>query len=388
METKCISCNEDILLVALFCHKCGSQQKCKSCNTPIVKEANNCIGCGVLLTKPTSSESAMNTFEFNQTIDSRSFRAAFTDKVGTNVVDALKNMLETNHANAQLQKLNSGKSISKDDINQTETIQEFEEAAVVQTPNKTLVDKKAVSIDDIPHIDDVERSLECSEPHWMLIYAFYESSFGKDVFSRDTIQQIYKNNRDLGSRMSNFGRAWDSLFKTENRLMRTIKTGELMLTEKGIETATSLVKGEIVSKPGKETSIKSKPKKKSETAETGKKASKTSAKSVKVEQFDIFKSAKKPALEDFLKERAVKDKNSDLILALGYYIVKFCGASNFSDGNIEYGYKVLKKTPPLHLRQTIINCKTNNMWFNTTDDGKWTLERKGENDFEKAYTQK
>lgn len=388
METKCISCNEDILSVALFCHNCGSQQKCKSCNTAIIKNANNCIGCGISLNKSVNSDSAMNTFEFNQTMDSRSFRAAFTDKVGSNVVEALKNMLETNHANAQLQKLNSGESFVKNKVDQTETIEEFQEATVVQTPNKTSTTKKEHSTDDIPHIDDVKRNLECSEAHWMLVYAYYESSYGKNYFSKESIQQIYKANRDSGYRMSNYTKNWNILFKTDNRLIRTVSKDELLLTEKGIETALALINGELTSKPSNETSTKGKASKKTDAKESSKKGNKISAKSVKAEQFDIFKSAKKPALEDFLKERGVKDKNSDLILAFAYYLIKYCGISNFSDGNIEYAYKALKKNPPLHLRQTITNCKTNNLWFNSTDDGKWILERKGENDFEKTHPQK
>lgn len=374
MESNCISCNESILQVAIFCHNCGSQQKCKSCQTQLVKGANNCIGCGISLSKSSDSSKAINTVEYKETATERGYKMEFTDEVGSNMVSLMQAMLENQSGN-QFLKLEPNKR--RQDESHLEDVTIIEER-VDETTDRGI---------DIPHIDDITRTIECSEPYWILIYAFYHSNHGKDSFSRSEIQKIYKDQRGTASRMGNFASNWDRVI--DSKYIKTIKDGVLQLTDTGIKIAIGVINKEIVSAPkssGKKViSQKSNPIK--EKAESGKKVSKTSAKSIKAEEFDAFKNSKKPSLEDFIKERSVNDKSSYIILAIAYYMKTYC-QSNFTDGNIEYAYKILKLTPILHLRQTITNQKTKHLWFSIEQDGTWSLTRAGSIDFEKLFPSK
>jgi len=57
---------------------------------------------------------------------------------------------------------------------------------------------------------------------------------------------------------------------------------------------------------------------------------------------------------------------------------------SFSEGNVEYAYKVLKLNKrPIHLYQTMINIKNKNLWFEHDEtNGKWKLARAGEIHFD------
>ncbi len=111
---------------------------------------------------------------------------------------------------------------------------------------------------------------------------------------------------------------------------------------------------------------------------------------VDIEKFNIDGDKAKgvPALEDFMKAiDSEKLKSShEFILAVSYYVTKVVKSIDFSDGNIEYAYKVLDTSNrPVHLRQIITNLKNKNSWFepSDTDNKRWKLTRIGEIYYEK-----
>lgn len=382
METNCISCNEQLSPIAVFCHNCGSQQKCKICETNIVKNAKHCIGCGVSLSGTNNiSDKAVNTIKFNQTAESRSYEVTFTDNVGAGVVEVIRNMADNQ---PHLKLYNSKNEIPENIINSK--ITEQTEDVIAEELDE---DKQEQENNDFkfPHLNDVQNNIECSEQHWILIYAFYLSDYGKNTFSKDNLLKTYKDKRGTRSRVSNFSSKWKKLFKG---FVKTIKDEEFKLTDKGIETASDLISGKIKSEASKTLQSKKSPQKnKTENNENTvvKKGSKTPAKSIQVEEFDLYKSSEKLSLADFLKERKIDDNTANRILAIAYYITSFCKLSTFSEGNIEYAYKVLGLNKrPLHLHQTILNAKINKLWFNQDDStGIWKLARPGEVYFEENF---
>ena len=380
METPCISCNESILQIANFCHKCGSQQKCKSCSATLIKDANNCISCGIPLTKSVEATSAINTVEYNETADSRSYKMAFSNEVGATVVGLVTTMLDNQPGRQQLK-------LSSNSNEGTEKIAQTVDAVYKDVTKVEKINSASSDVTDIPHIDDVNRTLECSEPHWILVYTFYHSTHGKHHFNRSEIMQFYKDQRGTKTRMGNFASNWDKII--EDKYIKTIRDGVLQLTDSGIDFAIKLINKEVPYRPksgGKKASAK-KIASKENKKEVSKKGTKTSAKQIKAEEFDAFKTTKKPSLDDFIKERNVSKSTGYTILAIAYYITKHC-TTKFSDGNVEYAFKLLKLTPPLHLRQTITNLKTKNLWFDINDDSTWTLTRAGDTDFEKRFPSK
>ncbi|HLO43243.1 MAG TPA: zinc ribbon domain-containing protein [Leadbetterella sp.] len=381
MKANCISCNEQLIPNSKFCHSCGSQQKCKSCDTPIVKNAKHCIGCGISLVKANdASEKALNTIKFNQTLDSRSYEVAFTDNVGAGVVEVIRNMSD-NQPQLKLYGLknNVPENDSVTDVHQIEE-------TVISDSIKEKEENKVDNNSEIPHLTDVENTLECSEQHWILVYAFYVSSFGKITFSKDILLKAYKDKRGTASRIANFSNKWKSLFKG---FVKTVRTDEFKLTDTGIETVLGLIHGKITSAASKTLPRKKNQDRKKETS-TKKKGGKTLAKSVQTEEFDLYKNTKKPSLSDFMKERGIDDNTANRILAIAYYIINICKLSSFSEGNIEYAYKVLSLNKrPLHLHQTILNAKIRNLWFDQDESsGKWKLTRAGEVHFDENFSKK
>ncbi len=68
------------------------------------------------------------------------------------------------------------------------------------------------------------------------------------------------------------------------------------------------------------------------------------------------------------------------ILTIAYFVNKILKTDFFTDGNVDYAYKLLKldKRPNL-LRQIITNIRTKELWFDKSEDGKdWKLNRSGE----------
>jgi len=101
---------------------------------------------------------------------------------------------------------------------------------------------------------------------------------------------------------------------------------------------------------------------------------------VSAERFDIHGNADTPSLQALLEEKKPGSANGEKIAVIGYYITELLGSPSFSEGQIEYAYKMLKFPRPTHLHQIIINVKNQNDWFEQVKDSStcWTLTRSGE----------
>lgn len=83
---ECIYCKQNIPDNAKFCPFCALQIKCKECGEILIPKAKVCINCGVSLD---DNNSNINTIEFSETKNSRSFKASFTDTVGGSIGEAI-----------------------------------------------------------------------------------------------------------------------------------------------------------------------------------------------------------------------------------------------------------------------------------------------------------
>ena len=81
----CNNCESKLPEKGFFCPKCGKQSKCKSCNELLEKEANACIYCGEKVNNESSSNKNLNSIEYKETRDDRTFKASFTDSIGENI---------------------------------------------------------------------------------------------------------------------------------------------------------------------------------------------------------------------------------------------------------------------------------------------------------------
>ena len=106
---------------------------------------------------------------------------------------------------------------------------------------------------------------------------------------------------------------------------------------------------------------------------------KTKAKSAHIispERFDIHGGEKVPSLQVFFDEKKPGTGNPYIIAVIGYYITELLGNDSFSEGQIEYAYRMLKLKRPNHLRQIIVNAKNNKDFFTPTEvQDKWKITR-------------
>lgn len=125
---------------------------------------------------------------------------------------------------------------------------------------------------------------------------------------------------------------------------------------------------------------KAKPKA-SSNEETGKaKAKKSTAKKVVAERFDIHGGEEIPPLSEFIDQKRPGTANGPIIAVIGYYITELLGEEYFSEGQVEYAYKMLKIKRPNNLHQIMLNEKNRKDFFepNPDDQSHWALTRAGE----------
>ncbi len=110
------------------------------------------------------------------------------------------------------------------------------------------------------------------------------------------------------------------------------------------------------------------------------KSKKKRIKSIEAEEFDIFESKDSPTLEEFINQKSPGKTAGKVIVVIAYYMQQIKNLPTFTEGNIEYAYKILSlPSRPIYIRQIIINMKNKNQWFEESEDGlSWKLTRVGE----------
>jgi hypothetical protein len=102
---------------------------------------------------------------------------------------------------------------------------------------------------------------------------------------------------------------------------------------------------------------------------------------VKPEKYDIYGNNDRPSLEKFFDEKKPGRANGDRIAVIGYYITEIIGKSYFTEGQVEYSYKMLNIDRPKHLHQIMINNKNKKDYYEETEGeqpGSWVMTRTGE----------
>lgn len=122
------------------------------------------------------------------------------------------------------------------------------------------------------------------------------------------------------------------------------------------------------------TEAASKDKKKKTKPKAGKGAPKVSP-----ERFEIHGGDGVEPLKDFFEKKNPGKANRDIIAVIGYYVTEVLGSETFSEGQIEYAYRMLSLPRPGHVRQIIINAKNQKDYFEQSEEGvNWKLTRTGE----------
>ncbi len=378
----CFSCDSILDQGYRFCPSCGTNIKCKNCDTFLIKDAKFCFSCGTSIfeeNKTTVNNENANTIKFKETKDERSYEVSFTNETASQVTSVVAGMIP-NGSNIFKE------AVIKNDLLGYNTINDIQQQNEESQKNKIYETSVVVNSDEIigntvdieignndtyPHINDLARKYDYfSEKDWILIYTFYLSDFGNKQFTREEVFNKYKVERKTSVRIKNFARSWNDLFK-EN--FSTVKENDLILTKQGLINARGLMNNQT-------RNVKAKKNTKSNTANQNKSTKTTKQSSVKIEEFDIYE---KGGLQSFI-EKFNATSTKEYILCIGYFITKILEKESFSDGNVDYAFKVLKlPNKPNALRQIIINIKNNEMWIENAEEKNWKINRTGEIEYER-----
>jgi len=117
-----------------------------------------------------------------------------------------------------------------------------------------------------------------------------------------------------------------------------------------------------------------------ESKRSDRKRKATKSKSIPQDRFDCHGSESKVSLREFYEEKRPGRNNGNRIAVIAYYIKYKNSDEIFTEGNIDYAYKVLElKGRPKHLHQIIINNKNQRDFFEPTDnEGEWKITRTAE----------
>ncbi|WP_420398685.1 zinc ribbon domain-containing protein [Flagellimonas sp.] len=109
----CKSCEKKQHKENKFCQECGAQLRCLSCSSEIVLGALFCIECGVKIGSNSSNSQSKNTFEFNETRESRTIKAEFSNEIGEKLTETLSQVVSSKFENKQI----GGKSVHSNSQN-------------------------------------------------------------------------------------------------------------------------------------------------------------------------------------------------------------------------------------------------------------------------------
>ena len=243
----------------------------------------------------------------------------------------------------------------------------------------SLLEAKIITTDFPVLHEVVQTDLPKTEKHWALIYGFYSAKFGESSFaSKDVISLYRETKRWTDTRAKNIAGNIKDLLK--DKLIKALNSEDYIFTENGKDLARNILEGKVEFRNvnRKQISRKHLSNASDSNAVSSKSKKAVKGKSILQEKFDLHKSTTTIALEDFLLEKKPKN-TAQTILVIGYYITTIKNINSFSDGNIDYAYRVLNiKGRPAHLRQIIINAKNSNDFFDSMEDGKWLVTRTGE----------
>jgi hypothetical protein len=348
-----------------FCSNCGEKLRCSVCDETLVKNAKFCSSCGTSTIKISeNNQQPLNKIKFKETKDERAYEVTFTDTVGSEVTNVVMNMFQNN------KNLLGSQTLGNLSIDEIESISNID--AKVDVIEADIIDHGE---SEYSHLNELLLNLELSEKDWIIVFSFYLSEFGNGYFTKELVTAKYKEHRNSKPHMKNFAANYRNAHK---QCFSTVNNDNLRFSQVGLKIAVSLINGEIKSHANKNTN---KNKKKSETIANTKTKVTVKSKNIKIDEFDAYSS--KPTLVELFEEIKPVSTN-ERILTIAYYINKILKTDFFTDGNVDYAYKLLKldKRPNL-LRQIITNIRTKELWFDKSEDGKdWKLNRTGEIHFE------
>ncbi|GEO03626.1 hypothetical protein AAE02nite_12900 [Adhaeribacter aerolatus] len=386
-EIICNSCGATALEKAIFCYQCGNQVRCKDCLEVLVPGAKHCIACGTPVgeNQGQQAQKPFNKIKIKENGDERLYEIEFTDDVGKEIKDVMADLLKNKFGRLPGQPVTIRENIMEENISGTLAVNPVALAGKTELNTETVAEEYTASTPGsptYPHLNDLEVKLDCRENEWLLLYAFYSSGYGNSTFTKEVVWQQYKDKRLTETRFKNLGTNWKSLFK---KYICTVRENEFKFTAQGLDKANELLLAATNDSKFSPRSLRKTIAFAQQSANSHRAlpaSRKTAAHSIVADEFDVYKNELKPSLEEFFARKMPGAGNPNRIVAIAYYITKINHQEYFTEGNIDFAYRILNlHGKPVHLKQVIVNLKNSRIWFQKVIDrgtSGWRLTRQAE----------
>ena len=366
METNtqiaCSSCSKPLPATGFFCGGCLTQLKCKSCSSLLEADNIGCTNCGTakdVKAETNKTTQNVNTFRLHETLNDRTIEATFSDVVGKDLAGILRdtsaNRQKPLALNGMLKQDQESQQVTEAEIINNDSNEEIKETVTKQpvsakTPEYPIL--KAVAMKNLPS----------NETEWIVVYAFYASKFGEDMFSRQAIIDKYvESNRKNRERIKSLT-AYITV-AVKGRYINPLENGFAIL-DKGVEKAKEIIARTSGSAPKSKKSQKTK----SEDAkeDTGKNTKKASGASKNLKRITSlnFEPAGKVSLKDFLNKYSPKSDNERNLLFI-HYLQTVLEVKEITFNHLYSCYDVLELRISENLSQTTRNTASRTGWIET-----------------------
>lgn len=246
------------------------------------------------------------------------------------------------------------------EINQIERHENINECEIVEPP----------LLKDI-----VKKDLPKTETDWILVYAFYASSFGENTFTEQDIKKFYESTgRKSSSRTSNLSNNVKSLFKQD--YIKSHNDSEYRITANGIASIKKILSGNSSSSTVKRPLTKSNVTTTKVNTTKGVKKQKTT-KTNSIDFVDLnLPSTDIISLTEFFNNKNPKGQNEEVAVVMSWY-QDYAKTNGISPQEIKYLLRICTKEPAA-LEQVLINMKGSKFhWITNESDGKVSLTSLG-----------
>ena len=207
-----------------------------------------------------------------------------------------------------------------------------------------------------------------TESEWILIYAFYKSKQGTQLFSREDLRQCYKEtNRYTDTRNKNF--ASNIKILISDKLISAVNQSDFRIEKKGIELATKITCGEIEEKNekvGKKKTSKSK----GSTTET-----------YNLVELDLTQEERNALAEFYAGHSPANNQDKTVVIAKWLKDIK--GIDEVNKDIIFTVLRTLGESTSFNISQSLLNAKNLKSFFVSAEAGKFKINHIGEDHVER-----
>jgi len=375
LQTTCYNCTKVLPQEGYFCGGCLTQFRCKACGSLLEKDCVGCINCGApkeIRGKASSaSQQNINTFSLQETTNGRTIEATFSDNVGKDLAEILRDAAGANRRKAiaysNIQPIGDLNEVQKD-------TSDFQEAEILDSQkgvpetdnNKKSATSQTVKSEEYPTLKAVAmKNLPSSETEWVVVYSFYASLFGKETFTRQNLIEKYKESNRLDSGKKSALSSYITRAVQGNFLnplangYSILNSGIVKAKEVLGRTTGSSTKSRISSKREKEDTDNHL---KNET-KNFKKPSKVSKTLKRLTNINFAPKGKESLEAFFAKYSPSSDDQRNLLFV--YYLQNILEESGISVNHVYSCYDILKLRISENLPQTVRNTASKKGWIET-----------------------